>query len=636
MKGTLYTADFIKTSNGDFKLLELNTDTDIVAGALSTSIDFGKFTDILISESIDDVHIVHKSLHTNLVDYISSSLHSSTYTGSFNTTVESDATIYPTDVSDSPSTFVLRLAYNESAIFDSVYCKGVTNLYKLFTDNSASDSVINHYISASDEEYVFNNLSHTFNGNSVPDVNWKADLESHDSRTKKFIKIGNSSSSDSDRYNDLITAQAQDGDVITNYIDTSDGTDYMKSIRFCNIIYDTDLKNLVLGAYETDALLAKPTGSLLIDDSSIVNEVHQQHYFEFATNYYKFDYKTQGGIFGDVQLQEIDGTFVSASNLEVGTRYKSLHISGSSNTDNIDAILAWSSSGASLPVDSYYTSSVLVSTQSHEIIYNAITEIVISGSEAEFMLGPNTMVLVHDQGGNVLRYKRVHQLDSATDLFIGDSSSLHPIQEININILGDTYSTYELDVEDADTYIMNDFGVKIVGHNIRYGDGFTCFLADTPISMADGSTKSIQYIEVGDMVESYDLSTNQFVQKRVSAIDSSHTVGDHRAGCEALGDTCGVYHFIGNDSVKFTPEHPFLLSDGRWASLNPLTNQEPWLSQQSEVVNLTRGDTVLRKDGNYTINNIVFEEMDENTKVYNFTVEDTHTYIANGFVVHNK
>jgi len=28
--------------------------------------------------------------------------------------------------------------------------------------------------------------------------------------------------------------------------------------------------------------------------------------------------------------------------------------------------------------------------------------------------------------------------------------------------------------------------------------------------------------------------------------------------------------------------------------------------------------------------------MDENTKVYNFTVEDTHTYIAGGFVVHNK
>ena len=640
MKGTLYSADFIKAPNGDLKLLELNTDTDFTINTVSSSIDFGLFTDMIVSESISEVHVVHKKLQEHIVTHLSNSLDSNPlYTGSFTTTEEAQTTIYPTDVVDSDTKFVLRMAYNESAIFDSIYCKGVTNLFKLFTDNDDSTSVINHYISASDEDYYFNNLTHTFNSSSVPDVNWKADLETTDSHTKKFIKIGSSSLSDSIRYGQLINNQAADGDVITNYIDTSDGTDYMKSIRFCNIIYDTDLKNLVCGAYEVDALLSKPTGSLLYDDSVVVNDVAQKHYFEFATNYYKFDYKTQGGIFESTQLSKVDGTHVSASQMIVGERYRSLHISGSSNQDEVEQILAWSVTGSSLPENSYFTSSVLISSQSHEIIYNVIPEINISGSDAEFMLGPNAMVLIYDQSNDTLRYKRVYDLDSSNDLFLGDSGSVYPIDEINMAILSDTHYTYEIDVEDADTFVMNDVGVRIIGHNIRYAGNsvITCFIEGTMIELSDGTQKAIEKIQVGDMVLSYDLATQTFVEKEVLATDDTHTVGDHAASCTKLGeDTCGVYYFAGQDGFKFTPEHPFLLENGTWASLDQLTNQEPWLSQQTELVTLTEGDTLLRKDGKFTISKIKFEPKDASEKVYNLTIADTHTYIANGFIVHNK
>ena len=148
MKGTLYSADFIKDSNGNLLLNEFNTDTDFTINALAT-FNYEPFVELLVSESINEVHVIYKGFQGEFVKSISSSLFNSTYTGSFTTTMESVNTIYPTDVDDAADKFILRMAYNESAIFDSTYCKTNTNLYKLFTDNNDSASVPNHYISSS-------------------------------------------------------------------------------------------------------------------------------------------------------------------------------------------------------------------------------------------------------------------------------------------------------------------------------------------------------------------------------------------------------------------------------------------------------------------------------------------------------
>ena len=48
------------------------------------------------------------------------------------------------------------------------------------------------------------------------------------------------------------------------------------------------------------------------------------------------------------------------------------------------------------------------------------------------------------------------------------------------------------------------------------------------------------------------------------------------------------------------------------------------------------GDYIL-KDGIWEeVLRIEVERQDENEKVYNFTVKDINSYIANGIVVHNK
>ena len=46
MKGTLFSADFVKDSNGDLRLLELNTDTGILENELS-NLNLIEFVNVL-------------------------------------------------------------------------------------------------------------------------------------------------------------------------------------------------------------------------------------------------------------------------------------------------------------------------------------------------------------------------------------------------------------------------------------------------------------------------------------------------------------------------------------------------------------------------------------------------------------
>ena len=68
----------------------------------------------------------------------------------------------------------------------------------------------------------------------------------------------------------------------------------------------------------------------------------------------------------------------------------------------------------------------------------------------------------------------------------------------------------------------------------------------------------------------------------------------------------------------------------------PDSNQAPYNGEQVAKV-LVIGDEILTENGDYiTVETIEVLRSDAEEKVYNFTVADTHTYIANGLVVHNK
>jgi len=86
---------------------------------------------------------------------------------------------------------------------------------------------------------------------------------------------------------------------------------------------------------------------------------------------------------------------------------------------------------------------------------------------------------------------------------------------------------------------------------------WACFLSDTKISMADGTLKNIQDIQLGDKVKSYDPLSDDWKTGTVTELF-------HHAP-EEMTD----YYLIINNDLRVTPNHPILV-DGVWIDAGDL------------------------------------------------------------------
>ena len=74
MKGTLFSADFVKDTNDNLRLLEFNTDTSIVGNELY-NFDFTEFINVLQTNNITQLDIVYKPfIHDKIVTHISNTI----------------------------------------------------------------------------------------------------------------------------------------------------------------------------------------------------------------------------------------------------------------------------------------------------------------------------------------------------------------------------------------------------------------------------------------------------------------------------------------------------------------------------------------------------------------------------------
>jgi hypothetical protein len=130
-----------------------------------------------------------------------------------------------------------------------------------------------------------------------------------------------------------------------------------------------------------------------------------------------------------------------------------------------------------------------------------------------------------------------------------------------------------------------------------------CFLAGTRITMADGSTKPIEKIGVGDVVLAYDESTNQMQPDKVSRV---------------YDPVREPAYLIINDRIRVTPTHPVRVQ-GSWVETGELKVGDTLTDAQGDDVRITKMELVA-----------------EEVTVYNFAVNPFRTFVAEGIIAHNK
>ncbi len=164
-----------------------------------------------------------------------------------------------------------------------------------------------------------------------------------------------------------------------------------------------------------------------------------------------------------------------------------------------------------------------------------------------------------------------------------------------------------------------------------------CFVAGTKVTMGDGSEKNIEDIAVGEEVLSYNVKTKEFETKQVSdVITQTHDLKD--------GDITVKITLEDDVMLHATIANPFWTPDEIFAAVDEerCNRVHEWVKETNDgrdVVGLDIGDTVFRYvDG--TLNHLTIQGieyvMEKDIRTYDVTVDDNHTFFANGVLTHNS
>ena len=135
-----------------------------------------------------------------------------------------------------------------------------------------------------------------------------------------------------------------------------------------------------------------------------------------------------------------------------------------------------------------------------------------------------------------------------------------------------------------------------------------CFVAGTTVLTAAGAA-AIETIEVGDYVWAWDENTRDVALKQV--VETYVNEADEL-----------VHVFVNGEEIVATPKHPFYSPVKGW----------------TDAAKLRAGDILVLVNGEYVVVEKVQHELLESpVKVYNFQVEDYHTYYVadSAVLVHN-
>lgn len=140
-----------------------------------------------------------------------------------------------------------------------------------------------------------------------------------------------------------------------------------------------------------------------------------------------------------------------------------------------------------------------------------------------------------------------------------------------------------------------------------------CFIVGTQVLLADGTSKAIENLRVGDMV----VGAHGVVNRVRGVV--------HRPLRDRL-----LYSINGSDPF-ISPEHPLLTTQG-WKAFDPAASG---VADTLTVGTLQVGDVLITTRGPVEVRSVKGVRMDPDTQLCNLDLDGDQTYTAQGFVAHN-
>lgn len=644
MKGVIIGTDLLQNDNGDVKVLEINTSVGIYQDS-NEYFDFDGFISLLLDNSINELHFIFSGSDVNIQNTPNFGREETLREISFlsrlkNKSEESNITFFEYEltnnsitvpfIEDAANKFILRQAYDSTALIDSEYCSDKFKFQDLISESGID---IESYINS--DEIQINTLTDIEVGDN-PNLLIKYRHPGYD--VKQYPQIYNAPNEDV--LTDLKTTLPSDY-ILQKYIysDNNLVDNRHTVIRSMDIFYGPNLDVFHLGSCTVSALVEKNVWEDEIEneDTGLLNNKTRVKYINGRVSdnndiIYHVDQETK--------IVDSTGNLISIGDISVGTTLKSINIDGLDNETEPYKFFS-TVENLSTGINFIDTNVVEMKSQPYEGVFIKITlEDGTVWSDIH-----KTNLYVELAGTNETVFRRVNML-TIGDKIISVNKITNEVVAIPITNLEVTYeykTIYEIDVEESDlflTSIGDDSSiVKLaIQHNPCYwcsgsncgswscssycGACTGCFAEGTEITTPNG-TKKIEEFEENDYVKSLDTENNELVNKTSYKLSSF--------------DYDGPLVIINGIKTRATIGHPFAVKDKdgilKWAAYNK-EQDSTYFDDGVLIFNLSDDEYSINLNGEWVkIETIDLEPY--NGKVYNISVEGTHNYIANNILVHN-
>jgi hypothetical protein len=176
MKGLLIGSDFVKDSNGDLKLLEINTNALVEVKELS-NMDFNSFFNFMSNNSLNELHLISNK------DGLNSILETECQNRGVSFVLHQTAkdSIVVPSVEDLPNRFILRVSYDSTSIVDDEYANNNRNTLDLVRGTSLEspqyfdadfDTLTSTFTPSVNNEpnYIVKSISPNYNKDVLPQL----------------------------------------------------------------------------------------------------------------------------------------------------------------------------------------------------------------------------------------------------------------------------------------------------------------------------------------------------------------------------------------------------------------------------------------------------------------------------------
>ena len=450
MKAVLISTDYIKTENGIYNVLEMNTNTalDTLNEDQQNYLDFTELESFITSNGFTKVNLIYNRLSNGFKNKLET-IYSGSSIVTFSSFETQDGSITVPYLEDDENTFTIRISYDTTAIVDDEYCRDKYGFIKALGNDTLKPKVF--IPNVVDDFQTLTEFTYT---GTKPNFIIKKRYPNYDKFTyPRLFKITS--------LEELIAVKQlveTDNEYLKEYVVSELVNGKHNILRSIDLIYGSNLDVINLGGYKE---LHTLKADVWQDTYGTNNEIEKSNRPKYITHYGNLAESRQtytADIDDDIIMG--DDSLKPYVEVVVGDVVKSILITGLPENENEYNTNTWTGSYTDF-IDNFAMDTAIVvgKTQSNTIDDLFVKITLEDGLNWDDT--PGTRILTKD--GDVIKFKHVN------DLVIGDVISMvnvldntivnktiqnvEPVFKYNV-VLGD------IDVETKDVYL------PIIGNNL--------------------------------------------------------------------------------------------------------------------------------------------------------------------------